>query len=592
MKTLRNLWFLGKISWKANPWATILAIISLPVSLLGSLQSVAVGMLVAGALSVNVTLMVVSGAILVFSMCAGPVLELLRAEAMTKQRERLALEFDERVGKLYGSLPTINHLVDKELLDKVENLRTNQSALGQAWISVIGGLQSIVTVVGVLVVAFSIDWRLSLIALASTINLVGPIFFKRWDDKADKLSAPAGRATRHLMDLSTDVRHGAELRVFDMRPDIMRRLFRHSRERAIPRYHAQLKRGAFATIEAIIIGVVAIWVLYSMGQDVIGGKLGVPQMAAALALLTQLTWLAGQAGWMIAFFVRSLQIVNFYMVLEDYAEDVRSAHSGTRAAPSTLQTGIDLRGVNFTYPGADSPTLKDVNLSLPAGAVVAVVGENGSGKTTLVNTVVGLYNRDADDVFIDGVPASEFNVESLREAMTGSFQDHARLEFAAKDEIGSGHLQTRENLVAVGTAADRAGATTVLESLPSGAETQLGTQWPNGQDLSGGQWQRLSLARGFMRTTPLVTILDEPTSALDASAEHDLFDRYIRAANDSRARGGITILVTHRFSTVRQADLVVVMRGGEVFEVGTHAELMAKNGYYAEMYELQAGGYR
>lgn len=476
MKTLRNLWFLGKISWKANPWATILAVISLPISLVGALQPVAVGMLVAGAMSGDAGSLIFAGILLVFAICIAPVMTLLTSEAQMKQRERLAIEFDERVARLYGELPTINHLVDKELLDKVENLRSNQSALGQAWGSVVSGLQAIVSVTGVLVVAFSIDWRLSLIALASIINLIGPIFYRRWDAQADTISAPAGRTTRHLMGIATDVRHGLEPRVFSMQQDILGRLWTSSRQRTIPRFRTQFKKSAFAMVEAIVVGVVAITVLISMIQDVATGAIGIPKMAAALALLTQLTWLAGQAGWTITFFVRSLQIVNFYMVLEDYAEDVRSAHSGTRPAPSTLQTGIDLRGVNFTYPGADSPTLKDVNLTLPAGAVVAVVGENGSGKTTLVNTVVGLYNRDADDVFIDGVPASEFNVESLRETMTGSFQDHARLEFSAKDEIGSGHLQTRENLVAVGTAADRAGATTVLESLPSGAETQLGTQ--------------------------------------------------------------------------------------------------------------------
>lgn len=195
-------------------------------------------------------------------------------------------------------------------------------------------------------------------------------------------------------------------------------------------------------------------------------------------------------------------------------------------------------------------------------------------------------------ILVDGTDLADIDLAAWRSRMSGAFQDHAMLELSAQRAVGVGDLDHLDDAGAVERALHDAAAEDVLGSLPSGLATQLGTNWPDGVELSGGQWQRLALGRGMMRTDPLLLVLDEPTSALDATTEHALFERYIDAAHRARRRGAITLLVTHRFSTVAAADIVIVLDRGKVVEMGTHAELVASGGHYAELYELQARGYR
>jgi ATP-binding cassette subfamily B protein len=238
--------------------------------------------------------------------------------------------------------------------------------------------------------------------------------------------------------------------------------------------------------------------------------------------------------------------------------------------------------------------LDDVSLSLPAGAVVAIVGENGAGKTTLVKLLAKMYEPTSGSIFVDDTPLARMRADEWRSRMAGAFQDFFRFEFRARHSVGLGDVPRVDDELAVMAAVDRAGTVDVIERLPSGLDTQLGATWPGGAELSFGQWQKLAVARGFMRDRPLLLILDEPTAALDAETEHALFERYSAAAhgaadNDS---GRITILVSHRFSTVRMADLIVVLDGARVVEVGTHEQLMNKRGQYADLYGIQAAAYR
>jgi ATP-binding cassette subfamily B protein len=248
--------------------------------------------------------------------------------------------------------------------------------------------------------------------------------------------------------------------------------------------------------------------------------------------------------------------------------------------------------VSFAYPGTSRLVLEDVSLLLPAGAVVAVVGENGAGKTTLVKLLAKMYEPSSGEILVDEVPLARLSAEDWRARTAGAFQDFFRFEFRAGHTVGLGDVPRMDQEPAVTAAIDRAGAEDVLARLPSGLDTQLGPTWPNGAELSFGQWQKLALARGFMRDQPLLLILDEPTAALDAETEHALFERYAAAARGTDSSGRITILVSHRFSTVRMADLIVVLDGARLVEVGTHDELMAKNGQYAELYGIQAAAYR
>ena len=283
--------------------------------------------------------------------------------------------------------------------------------------------------------------------------------------------------------------------------------------------------------------------------------------------------------------------------LEDYA--AAQAERTDRPAPASIARGIALENLSFAYPGTDRLVLENVDLTLPAGAVVALVGENGAGKTTLVKLLSKMYEPSAGRILVDGEDLARMPAAEWRSRLAGAFQDFFRFELQAQRTVGIGDVPRLDERPAVQTAIARAGAEDVVDTLADGLETQLGPTWPNGVEVSVGQWQKLALARGFMRDQPLLLVLDEPTAALDAETEHALFERYASVARsdgngDGRPTTGgrITLLVSHRFSTVRMADLIVVLDGARVVEVGSHEELMAKAGHYAELYEIQAAAYR
>jgi ATP-binding cassette subfamily B protein len=278
--------------------------------------------------------------------------------------------------------------------------------------------------------------------------------------------------------------------------------------------------------------------------------------------------------------------------LEDYAASFIS--SADRPVPATMHDGIRFDHVSFAYPGTSRLVLDDVSLSLPSGSVVAVVGENGAGKTTMVKLLAKMYEPTGGSIYVDGTPLARVRADEWRTRLAGAFQDFFRFEFRARHTIGLGDVPRLDDEHAVVTAVERAGATDVVSRLKSRLDTQLGPTWPDGVEVSFGQWQKLALARGFMRDDPLLLVLDEPTAALDAETEHSLFEQYSAAARGrGHGNGGrITILVSHRFSTVRMADLIVVLDGARLVEFGTHDELMARGGQYAELYNIQAEAYR
>jgi ATP-binding cassette subfamily B protein len=236
--------------------------------------------------------------------------------------------------------------------------------------------------------------------------------------------------------------------------------------------------------------------------------------------------------------------------------------------------------------------LREVDLELPAGAVVAVVGENGAGKTTLVKLLCRFYEPTEGRITVDGTELRRLPAEGWRQRLAGAFQDFMRFELVARSTIGVGDLARADQAGAVESAVERGGAGDVVRRLPRGLATQLGPTWREGVELSFGQWQKLALARGFMRDEPLLLVLDEPTAALDAETEHALFERFAAASRAGTGTGRVTVLVSHRFSTVRMADRIIVLDGSRVAEQGSHEELMAQAGLYAELYGIQARAYR
>ena len=327
-------------------------------------------------------------------------------------------------------------------------------------------------------------------------------------------------------------------------------------------------------------------VFVSVGLQASAGKV-LLVLAAGARLSGYVGAAVGEIG-----FLRSIWIDGAKRLawLEDYVASLTA--SADLPVPARLKEGVRFEKVSFAYPGTDRLALDDVSFSIPPGAVVAIVGENGAGKTTLVKLLSKFYEPASGAILIDGQPLARMSAEEWREKLAGAYQDFFRFELRALHSIGVGDVPRMDEEPAVNVAVGRAGAVDLVTGFPSGFETQLGPTWPGGIEVSFGQWQKVALARAFMRDETLLVILDEPTAALDAETEHELFERYAAAARFNERSGRITILVSHRFSTVRMADLIVVLDGAKLAEVGTHDELMDRGGPYSELYRIQESAYR
>ena len=257
-----------------------------------------------------------------------------------------------------------------------------------------------------------------------------------------------------------------------------------------------------------------------------------------------------------------------------------------RPVPTVLKEGFRFERVGFRYPGTERWVLEDLSFDLPVGEKLALVGENGAGKTTLVKLMARLYDPTEGRILLDGYDLRDYDLEGLRSMVGVIFQDFVRFSLVASENIAVGRIDDRKQLNLIMDAAGRSLADTVINRLPKGYDTMLGRRFDGGVDLSGGEWQKVALGRAYMRDAQLL-ILDEPTAALDARAEYEVFVRFAELT-----KGKTAVLISHRFSTVRMADRILVMRNGKLEEIGSHEELIAKDGLYAELFHLQAQGYQ
>ncbi|MEQ4207361.1 ABC transporter ATP-binding protein [Actinopolymorpha sp. B17G11] len=409
--------------------------------------------------------------------------------------------------------------------------------------------------------------------------------------RSNRSTAQHHRMIELVTDFAVSARHAMEVRAFGLRSFLLDRLGHLYDLRDQPRWAAE-KDAARTEIAGRLVFCLGYGAaICFVAWQVRAGSMGAGDIALVVLLVPQVDSAASGLASSSRVISWILEIVANLRWLRLYAES--ESWKGVRGAtPLTLRDGIELRNVTFSYPGTPGPSLRDVNLAIPAGTTVALVGDNGAGKSTIVKLLARFYDPTEGSVLIDGTDLREYDPGSWRKVMSTGFQDYARFEFTAREAVGLGDLANMDDPHVLTSALRRGDAATVVEGLPSGLDTQLGTRFTGGVELSGGQWQRLALARSFMRRQPLLLMLDEPTAALDPESEYALFTRVVAASRRTTgSSGGITLLVSHRFSTVRMADMIVVVSGGHIVEVGSHDDLMARTGQYHELFNLQAKAY-
>lgn len=590
---LSSMWRLCKLGYRHEPRLMLTAfVLSQVAALPDALLAVWLMLLGTGIVDQRTTLIYVSALGLATSAVATWFLSVVSTRVQRRFRDRVTIALESHVARLQASIATIAHHERPDYLDRLSMLRHQVFVLDHMYLSLFSTCGWLLRLGVTIALLMSIHPALGLLALFAVPTVVTSTWRPAVERVAQERGAQAHRLAQHLFTLATTAPPGKELRVTGIGERLRARRSdaweRGYAPLATARWHSALWHAAgWAIFGAAYVA--AIVFVSSIVRASTADVLLVLAAGSRLSVYVGAT--VAEVGFLRGFWMDGSRRLAW---LEDYAASLTAG--AQRPAPATLQHGIRLEHVSFVYPATSKQVLEDVSLTLPAGAVVAIVGENGAGKTTLVKLLAKMYEPTAGTIFADDTPLSEVRADDWRARLAGAFQDFFRFELRAYQTVGLGDVPRLDDRAAVTTAVDRAGAHDLVAKLKAGLDTQLGPTWPDGVDVSFGQWQKLALARGFMRDRPLLLVLDEPTAALDAETEHALFERYAAAARDThangRADGRITLLVSHRFSTVRMADLIIVLDGAHLVEMGTHEALMAKRGQYAQLYEIQASAYR
>ncbi len=509
-------------------------------------------------------------------------------DTLLADRTERALHAD--LADLVAGIPGIEQHERPDLADKLSLLQAESRMMGQSVFALLFASGTISNTVIVAVMLAGIHPAFLSLLLIAGVQVVASRTSNSLQWTSITAMLPKARLVHELVRLCRNPVQAMEIRTFGLKPVLLQQISNHVG--AINRFQSTARRRG----TAVEVGGQVIFggaYLTALGWLLFGGS---PVRAGDVALLILLaptvSGAAGAAGALMSQFSEALRRFGYYHAVRVFARDHDWSDS-TTPAPDRLRTGIELRSVGFSYPDTDREVLSDLDLTIPAGTSVALVGENGAGKTTLVKLLGRMYDPSRGQLIIDGTDLTMITPELWRRRLSAAFSDYAKFEFTAREAIGIGDLDRIDEVATLDRAVVEGDARSVVDQLPAGLDTQLGKRFSGGVDISGGQWQRIALARAFMRQRPLLLLLDEPTAAIDPEAEHALYERFAaRAATAARETGGITVLVSHRFSTVRMADLIVVMDHGRIIETGSHQALITAGGRYAELFELQARAYR
>ncbi len=482
----------------------------------------------------------------------------------------------------------LRHFEDADTYDKMQNARREASVRPLSLVLELASLgQQLLILISYAALLARLSWWSTLVIVAASL----PAFFAeaRFSGESFRLNswrAPEGRRQNYLEWILTRDSHVKEVKIFGLAPLVL------GRYRALfDKFYSEDRRLALRKSAAgLVLGALSLLAFYAsylfMADRAAQARITLGDLTLYLVAFRQ-----GQAAIQSALasigslYEDGLFVSNLFTYL-----DIPTAGESPRSRPASAAKGrsqlIEFREVAFRYPGSDRDALHGVDLRIEPGEKLALVGDNGAGKSTLIKLLLRLYDPSHGAILYGGVDLRDFDPRDLRDRIGVLFQDYVKYQFTALENVGLGEVRAISDRPRIDAAVERAGARAVVDELPQKLDTMLGGWFEEGHELSGGQWQKIALARAFMRDQAELLVLDEPTASLDAEAEHDLFLRLKALAADRSA-----ILISHRFSTVRTADRIAVLQGGRIAELGSHDALLAKDGRYAHLFRLQASGY-
>jgi ATP-binding cassette subfamily B protein len=480
----------------------------------------------------------------------------------------------------------LRHFEDSEFYDKLTRARREASSRPLSLVMRSFGLvQNGIALLsfGTLLVQFS-PWAVAVLLLAGLPSFIAEAKFSGDAFRLFRWRSPETRMQMYLETVLAREDHAKEVKLFDLGPLLLRRyrsifqkVFKEDRRLTIRRDTWGFFLGLISTA--------AFYAAYAwIAVSAVRGRITLGEMTMYVLLFRQ-----GQSAVSsILSAIGGMYEDNLYLsTLYDYLDTPVDEAGGTATAGPQPSEGVKFDRVSFTYPGATEPAVSDVSFQLRPGESLALVGENGSGKTTLIKLLTRLYAPSSGRITLDGLDLAEWSPAALRRRVGVIFQDFARYQLKVGENIGAGDVTHFDDEVRWHEAASLGMAAPFVEELPAGYQTQLGKWFKDGRELSGGQWQKIALSRAFMRGESDILVLDEPTAAMDARAEAQVFEQFRELARER-----MVILISHRFSTVRMADQILVIQGGQILERGSHEQLMTLNGHYAQLFQLQAKGYR
>ena len=580
--------------FRAARWTAVACLVMSIVAAVASVTySIGYRVMIDGATAQDTTQIFLGAALVAGLFTLSWLLALVSGTEGSLLTDKTSLALGVRIARMAATLPTLEHFERHDLLARVEQLTQNRRTLAGAprqLISLTGQAARALGIVVLLATIYPPVLVVPLLALAPALSdrAAGAL-----QQRADDELASDRRLLDELFGLATSAEEARELRTYGITDALAARhaaLAERVRHRKV---RAALMSAVLEGVGWLVFAVGVVAAIVVLVLQAAHGHVSPGQVVMAVTLLrraqTQISRSTDTAGNLNT----SLGAARQLLWLEDHERSLRVTGPLRAAAPTRLRSGIVLEGLRFAYPGSEDHTvLGPLSLELPAGRAIALVGHNGAGKTTLVKLLAGMYRPSEGRILIDGVDLAHIDLAEWRGRVSAAFQDFVRFQLRLRESVGVGDLAHIDDRDLVRAALDRAGSGKLEAELPEGLETHIGNRYTAGRELSGGQWQRLALARGLMRQAPLLVVLDEPTASLDPPTEAALFARYARTARElGAANGTITLLVSHRFSTVRTADLIVVIEDGQVVECGSHEQLVAAGGQYAELFELQARAY-